>query len=230
MNDAATFEPRAIASPVKLVAGLFFAALGILMTADNLDLFDANAILRFWPVIFIVIGLLKLREAHSRGIAIVSIVAGTLLLGGRLHLFRVSFFDLWPILFIVAGIVIVLKALGVAMPSITPDPAGGIWAVLTHRKIVSDGRDLNGRNLVAVMGGADIELTDSDATEPVVLDVFAMWGGIEIRVPPGWEVIGEVVPIMGGADIRNRGAGGGRRLIVRGLLLMGGMEVKEVRL
>ena len=66
-------------------------------------------------------------------------------------------------------------------------------------------------------------------TTPVMVEVLSMWGGIEIRVPSGWEVIGEVVPIMGGVDIKADSTPGGRQLIVRGLVLMSGVEIKNAR-
>jgi hypothetical protein len=40
-------------------------------------------------------------------------------------------------------------------------------------------------------------------------------------------VIADVVPIMGGIEIKTSAARGGRQLIVRGLVLMAGMEVKN---
>jgi hypothetical protein len=59
---------------VKLVIGIFFTALGLLMALDNLQLFDAWLLLRYWPVVLVVIGVLKLSDATSRGLAIAAIV------------------------------------------------------------------------------------------------------------------------------------------------------------
>ena len=53
-------------------------------------------------------------------------------------------------------------------------------------------------------------------------------GGVEIKVPDGWEVTGNMLPIMGGADIRTKAAPSGRRLIVNGAVIMGGVEIKSV--
>ena len=44
----------------------------------------------------------------------------------------------------------------------------------------------------AVMGGCDIDLRDAvPTTDPLVIQVFAMWGGIDLRVPPGWLIQNE---------------------------------------
>jgi len=33
---------------------------------------------------------------------------------------------------------------------------------------------------------------------PAVLDVFAFWGGVEVRVPRDWTVVMKGTPILGG--------------------------------
>ena len=49
------------------------------------------------------------------------------------------------------------------------------------------------------MGGCDVDLRDAvPTTDPIAIQVFAMWGGIDIRIPPGWIVEIEAWPILGG--------------------------------
>ena len=56
----------------KLVAGFFFLILGVLLTLENLDLFEAGRILRYWPVVLIVFGLINVGDASRRGVASVA--------------------------------------------------------------------------------------------------------------------------------------------------------------
>lgn len=215
-----------IGSGIKLVAGIFFTVLGVLLTLDHLDIIDAGRVLRFWPVVLIVIGLMNLNHVGRRGLSIVAIALGTLMVAARAHLIRFSLFDLWPLVLIGFGVVIVLRALGVSGPDLRSD----LWSVLHTRKVTIDPDKLHGSQIVSFMGGSTIELTNTGEHEgPVIVEVLAMWGGIEIRVPSGWEVIAEAVPVMGGIDIRTAGAPGGRQLVVRGLVFMAGMEIKNVR-
>jgi Domain of unknown function (DUF5668) len=81
----------------------------------------------------------------------------------------------------------------------------------------------------AVMGGCDIDLRDAaPSAQPLVIQVFAMWGGIDIRVPPGWLVQNEAWPILGGiVDSTTRPAIPTHRVILRGNAFMGGVEVKN---
>ena len=81
----------------------------------------------------------------------------------------------------------------------------------------------------AVMGGCDIDLRDAvPSTDPLVIQVFAMWGGIDIRVPPGWEIQNEAWPILGGiVDSTTPPAVPTHRVILRGNAFMGGVEIKN---
>ncbi|HEV7922926.1 MAG TPA: DUF5668 domain-containing protein [Thermoanaerobaculia bacterium] len=212
----------ALVSKVKLTLGIFFTALGVLMTLDNLGVPDAGRLLRYWPVVLIAIGVLLWRE--NRTVAVVATAIGALLLASNARWFRFSLFELWPVILIGVGLVIVLRAMG--MQPTLGGGGGSIWAVLTTRKLSLDPRELDGRYIVACMGGAEIDLRDGEGEGDVHIEVLAMWGGIELRVPPGWEVTGNVVPIMGGVEMKTGAAKGGRRVIVSGLVMMAGMEVK----
>ena len=46
-----------------------------------------------------------------------------------------------------------------------------------------------GADLIAVMGGCEIDLRQAAINGEAVIDVFCMWGGIEIRVPEDWTVV-----------------------------------------
>ncbi len=79
------------------------------------------------------------------------------------------------------------------------------------------------------MGGCDIDLREAMPTsDPMVIQVFAMWGGVDIRVPPGWLVQNEAWPILGGiVDSTTPPAVPTHRVILRGNAFMGGVEVKN---
>ena len=83
--------------------------------------------------------------------------------------------------------------------------------------------------MTAFMGGCAIDLRQAAIHGEAVIDVFAMWGGIEISVPDTWTVIDRVTPIMGGVEDSTRAPGNpqGHTLIVRGVVVMGGIEIKN---
>ena len=226
MEERLTLTDRGLS--IKLIAGVFFAILGIILTLDNFRVVDGDRILRYWPVVFIAVGLVKIGDAMSRGFAIVMIALGLLLIALNTRLFHFHLRDLWPLVLIIAGVVVVAQALGWRTRLQAGDSARNVWAVLNHSKVDVDSREFTGGRIVTVLGACEMDLTKADIQRsPAVLDVFVLMGGIELRVPDGWEVIGEAVPFMGGVDMKTRSKRAGRQLIVRGFVMMGGIDVKD---
>jgi predicted membrane protein len=213
---------------VKFVAGVFFTLLGILLTLDNLDLADADRFLPYWPLFLIAIGLLKLQDRDNRILAIFAIAAGALLLLFTTDWVRFNIFDLWPVALILAGLAILAHAFGFRPSAITVGSDSTMLCVLGVRKEKVTARNYRGGRIIAFMGGCELDLTQADMeTGPAELEIVAIWGGVEIKVPEGWEVIGNTLPIMGGADIRTKAAPGGRKLVVNGVVIMAGVDIKS---
>lgn len=94
----------------------------------------------------------------------------------------------------------------------------------------NNSQDFRGGDVTSIMGGSEIDLRSASITPPheAVLEVFAMWGGIVVRVPPDWTVISQVFPILGGfADKTTPPRDESKRLVIRGTVVMGGVEVKN---
>jgi hypothetical protein len=213
----------------KLILGLFFTILGVMWTADNLRLLRADDFLRYWPAVVVLIGVINLADPARRLFGAILTVVGASLLAYSAGWLRFTIFDFWPLLLIILGAAIVGRALGVRLPGAAATDSSDVWAVLTTRKINNASRDFAGARVTAFMGGCELDLTDADIFHsPAVIDVFAMWGGIEIYVPDRFEVIGEVVPFMAGFEMQAAPAGDpNRRLVIRGAAFMGGIEVKR---
>lgn len=218
----------------QLLMGLVIIALGILFTLDSLGLADARTSLRYWPVAFIGIGAIKLWQARGGGgafAALLFILAGTWLLLESLEIVTVSFWALWPILLVLFGASMVWQGLGGGRhgPPADANSTLSALAVLGGVHRGNNSRTFRGGDLTAVMGGCEIDLRQAAIDGEAVLEVFAMWGGIEIRVPEDWTVVGRVTPILGGFDDKTRPPLGAaaHRLVVRGVAIMGGIEVKN---
>jgi hypothetical protein len=83
----------------------------------------------------------------------------------------------------------------------------------------------------AFMGGCELDLRDAliAATEPAVIDVFVVMGGVNIFVPPNWTVSQQVVPLLGGVMDKTRSipSNPAQHLLVRGTVVMGGVEISN---
>ena len=93
----------------------------------------------------------------------------------------------------------------------------------------NNSRAFRGADLLAIMGGCQLDLRQAAIHGEAVIDVFTMWGGIEIRVPEDWTVVSEILPLMGGVEDKTRPPQGAtaHRLTLRGFAIMGGVEIKN---
>jgi hypothetical protein len=88
--------------------------------------------------------------------------------------------------------------------------------------------------IVAVMGGVDLDLREAQFGDGVTeIEVFTMFGGVDIKVPTGLRVETTGVGIMGGFSVASADADPGPDapvLRITGLAIMGGVDAKLKRL
>jgi predicted membrane protein len=236
MNASTETKGPGAFSP-KLVVGIAIIVAGLVLTLDNLGLVQAHAIFNLWPLVLVGIGLAKLRQDRGQGGmgGWFLILAGAFLLlftfGGG-HLAEA----LAPMLVVALGILIVTKALK-QNRGIPPELAqsedflqgtaifGGI-----KRRILT--QTFKGGELTAIFGGYEVDLRQAALENGQArIDVFVLFGGGEIRVPEGWEIANRATAIAGALnDTTHHGPAVGEtrpRLVVTGLILFGGTEVKS---
>ena len=79
-----------------------------------------------------------------------------------------------------------------------------------------------------IMGGIDLDLREATMQgNEATLDVSAIMGGVDIRVPRDWTVVNHVTPILAGVDDNTRPTGSKKRLILQGTVIMGGLDIKN---
>ena len=194
----------------------------------------------------------------SFGWSLVWIVAGFWLLGQNVGLITVSIFTLWPLVLVLIGATIAWRGFGpprlrstayprccgtsettpldgAAMPgsgasSLPGDSYVRAVAVMGGIERSSNSADFQGADLVAIMGGCELDLRHATiAGDEAVVDVVSIMGGIEIYVPTTWAIEARVMPLLGGLgdETRLNTSGPTKRLVVRGIALMGGVEIKN---
>ena len=97
-----------------------------------------------------------------------------------------------------------------------------------HKKMVS--KNFKGGDVVTIMGGTEIDLTQADFTGTARLDITQVMGGTKIIVPAHWEVRTEISAIFAGfEDKRQQPAmqNPDKILIIDGTSIFGGIELKN---
>ena len=73
-----------------------------------------------------------------------------------------------------------------------------MWAIFSGFKRRIDAQDFKGGDIVAVFGGVNIDLRHAAiAGDRAVIEINALFGGIDIRVPETWSVVMKGVGIFG---------------------------------
>lgn len=218
----------------RVVLGICLIALGVLFTLENFGFRDIWA---FWPVLLVVVGLSKLlwpASPSSRRMGVVVLAIGVILLLDENHLgvIELDFWDLFPLIFVLVGISILWRGLAGREAACAPrEEAAEVNAVaiLGGSRRTSTSDHFRGGDLIAFMGGVEVDLTGaSTADGTAVIDAFAFWGGVDIRVPADWTVTMRGVPLLGGyADNTTPPTEPAGRLVVKGFAIMGAVEVKN---
>lgn len=214
----------------KLVTGAAVLAVGVIFWLDQSGQVDAWELLRWWPLALVASGLASLAERQWVG-AIILILLGIAFLPSlpflpEFHIGHVL--ASWPLLISAAGVTLIGQALRPATKDLSRERAFRSIAVMAgnERHVATEG--FTGGEAVAVMGGCEIDLTESTLAPGAVIDVLAFWGGIDIKVPRGWQIEDRVLPLLGALTDNTAGAPeGAPRLTLRGSAIMGAVEVKN---
>ena len=99
----------------------------------------------------------------------------------------------------------------------------------TRNFIVS--KQFRGGDIVNIMGGAEINLSQADLQGPAVLEVVQLFGGTTIVAPAHWVVIAEMSAIFGGVEDKRYVSAVPDKtkvLRIRGTSLFGGITIKSL--
>ena len=225
----------------RLIVGLFVIVAGVLLAIDRLGLVDVGPVWRFWPVVLIALGIGRLTQPRrSWGGGLVLLLLGGWFLVRELWIIDLRFADLLPALVLLAGVTMVVTAVnhgrrrgeaGTDNP-LVPSTSDTVeaFALLGGVNQATNSQQFRGGNATAILGSCQIDLRQAKmAGAEVVIDTFAWWGGVEILVPETWSVVVHGFSLLGTfEDATDQPVEGtSPRLIVRGMTLMGGVEIKN---
>ena len=214
---------------------------GLFLLLENLDLYYLDDVWGYWPVILILIGFYKLYASGFKDIysnLFLIIIGGILLLWTTGNLYWYEIWQFWPLILIIIGARIIYIKLRrdkegqLSAGTITDDRIDHVVIFGGKEKRVTS-QNFQGGNIIAVFGGVDLFLDNARLSDSEnILDVLVMFGGAEIYVPRNWKIITKGFPVFGGFEDKRtqtsyKEGSTQQELIIKGLVLFGGLEIKD---
>lgn len=231
----------------RIFWGFLLIILGSLFLFDQLGKLDFGDLVgRFWPVIFILLGLSILFSNNFRnaGPGLFFIIFGAAFLLIRLGVLDHAFWHYaWPLAIVGAGVWLLLRPSdgGHEGDKKGPEPgaatAGTTGDGLDIKQIFSgtsrriDSQDFRGGVVEVIFGSAEIDLRGvrlSGGEANLALSV--LFGGIELMVPHEWQVLVDGSPVLGSIESKKAtipDAGKTGTLRIKASALFGSIEIKE---
>lgn len=247
MDHKQTSASKGIIS--KYLVALLFIVSGILLFARNMGWIDASLfrIVVSWQMLLIVIGLYSIFQRKLFSGFVLVVIGGCFLIS-RLNLpwFPVHMGDLaFPLALVLIGLSFFVRSHRksswqnrIKTEFHTDDrqsqPVDGFVRSEnlfgSIRQVVLD-EVFKGASIRNLFGGTVVDLRRTTlAPGETYIDLDCTFGGIEIYLPSDWKVDVQCSTILGGCDDKRFQAAmvdQGRVLVIRGSVLLGGVELKS---
>jgi predicted membrane protein len=224
-----------------MLIGGVIVAVGLGLLLDNLGIIRFNDVWRFWPLALVVWGASRLLESRSMAGYVwggLLILIGAIFLLDNFHIliFEFDVFELiWPLLIIGFGVSMLLRSMDRKryLEGVPPSGANdlGHFVLFSGLKRRVESQDFKGGDIVAIFGGVNIDLRRASiASDRAVIDVNALFGGVDIRVPDNWRVSLKGMGVFGAFEDKTVPPKSDPNvktpeLVVTGAALFGGVKV-----
>ncbi len=216
----------------RWLLGIIFIAVGGILLLDNFGVieFYLPDFLWRWEMILVIIGAVNLINRNYSAAFVLFTIASFFIIK---DLYDLRYRELWPLVFIVIGISIILKrtSIGSKKKSEYNNDSFDDVAIFggNEKSVRTD--NFTGGKVTSIFGGSSLDLSNCKLQEgTTVIDVFTMFGGCELKVPSHWNIKLEVTTILGGFDDKRKvidTTDESRILVIRGFTMFGGGEVRN---
>jgi predicted membrane protein len=232
--------------------GILLAAAGILFLLRQFNVIHFG--FQIWPLFLILIGIMSgVKHQFRKPGAYILIAIGLANIVPEFMIFGQPSTNLfWPLMLIGGGLFIALRPkkrfadlsskawqktsgfeANIDDATISNTDYLNIDATFGGRKEIITSKQFKGVNASTICGGLEINLMQADSTtQPMVLDLKVLFGGVEIIIPSHWEVINEVEVMFGAFEDKRvlrtvSDAAHPKTLLLRGSVTFGGIEIKS---
>ncbi len=221
----------------RILWGLVFVVLGVVVALNTLDIIDFNIFFDgWWTLIIIVpcfIGLFDTTNESKVGNVIGIIIGVVLLLASWGWLRFDLIFKLFiPAILVIIGLYMIFGNLfkNNVKEKVKAKKEKGhgesIVATFSEQMVTKKDEVFENANLDAVFGSVVLDLSKAKIKDEAVISASAIFGGIDIIVPKDVEVKVKSTPIFGGVSNKSKGKDTKKVIYIDALALFGSIDIK----
>ena len=220
-----------------ILIGLIFVALGSFWLLRVIGVIPPDFTLFFdgwWTLFIIVPCALGIITSQEKALPALGLLLGVMLLLAAQGVISWAMFGrlIVPVLVIVIGLFLLLGGLLNSRRrekrAVNVPPENDIAATFSERTADFSGRDFTGASLTAVFGKVTVDLRRAMIAPDAVVNVYAVFGSVDILLPESTRAAFRVVPILGAAGDRrmNKPEKEAPALNAEGTVMFGSVNVR----
>lgn len=215
----------------RTLVGSVLVVLGVLFLLDQNDVLDSRDLIAdWWPVVFVVAGLLYLSFSPRH----VMVPAVLMIIGLALLARSVDFVPdwvqtvFWPAALVAVGLWVIFGS-GLGAATVQRGDRVNSLVAFFGREVVNASQQFAGGSIFTVFGGTDVDLRGArPVPNGAAMDVVVAFGGVDIVVPEGWRVEVKGIPLFGGWSNKTRRdqvSADAPLLSIEALVAFGGLDI-----
>lgn len=246
----------------KITAGIIIILFGVLFLLDEMNIQIPDWTFSAGPILISIglISIVKHKFKTIFGYVLVAI--GKLLIFNEIYPNSINMNLIWPVLVILLGIAILVRSqrksmdkcgtnshfhkehrnrwkrdLGIDkavgdLDDISQDDFIDSVSIFGGMKKNVVSKQFRGADIVTIFGGNEINLSQADFTDQIVMDVTNIFGGTTLTVPNNWQIKSEVVTIFGGIEDKRpinatNDETAAKIIFLKGTCMFGGIEINS---
>ncbi len=222
----------------RVFAGLLIIVIGVIFLLGSLDKINVwDLVSDYWPLILVAVGVWHILSHNFRqvGTGLILIAIGSVFMLIEWGVIGTSFWSVfWPVLIIAVGLWILLrprfKGYSGKIPEIKENDLDA-FVIFAGIKRRVESKEFRGGKATAMFGGVELDFYDAKlAGNQATIDLTAMFGGIDVRVPRNWKIVVDSHAILGGVDDKHRPEPEDRieaTLFIKATAIFGGVDIKN---
>lgn len=222
----------------KVLWGLVFIVLGVIIGANALGLANIDIFFTGWWTLFIIVPcFISMFEGSGGGSKlgnVIGILIGVVLLLATRGIISFEMIAklIFPIAFIIIGLSMIFNETvkSKVAEKVKDGKKNGmeyISATFSNQKVNKDNEEFKGANLDSVFGGITLDLKGANIVAESAIKASSIFGGVEIIIPNNINVKVKSTPIFGGVTNKiTNNKDNSKTLYIEAFCLFGGVEIK----